>query len=296
MTRPRIGVALGSGGARGWCHIGVLRELDHLGIRPDIVAGASMGALVGAAYAGGVLDALENWALSLTAGRFMQLVDIRPTGGGLVAGAEIAAVLRDLGVADDIAALQRPFAAVATDMGTGREIWLREGRVTDAVRASVAIPGVIAPAYLDGKWLLDGGMTNPVPVSLARAMGADIILAVNPNARRGGRLWSAPDPDTPGWRTLFDRLPEALRGPLSDYVTDEHPPPPNYLEVVSTSVDIMTERVRQARLAGDPPDAMIQVVLQELTILDMHRAAPAIEAGRRAAAAQAAWIGEICSA
>ena len=192
MAGPLIGLALGSGGARGWCHIGVLRGLEELGVRPDVVSGCSMGAVVGAAHASGRLDALEEWALGLTLGRFLKLISVDLAGGGLVDGQVIEDVLAEIGIAGNIEDLPRPFRAVASDMRTGREVWLREGPVGRLVRASAAIPGVFAPVRHDGRWLMDGGMTNPVPVSLARAMGAEIVIAVNPDAHLSGAVWRGP--------------------------------------------------------------------------------------------------------
>jgi NTE family protein len=282
MSAPAIGLALGSGGARGWCHIGVIRALEAAGLQPALVAGCSMGALVGAAWAAGKLDALEDWVRALTPGRYVQMVDIRPASGGIVAAGEIAGMLAEIGVPERIEDLPRPFAAVATDMETGREVWLREGSVVDAVRASVAIPGVISPARVGGKWLLDGGMVNPVPVSLARAMGAELIVAVNPNAKRGGRLWSPPPRGT-GWKEVADMLPDSLRDGFLDMVGPSDDKPPHYLDVVSTAIDIMTEGIRRSRLAGDPPDVMLNVALEDLTIMDLHRADEAIAEGRRVA-------------
>jgi len=288
MDKDRcIGLALGSGGARGWCHIGVIRALQSHGVEPTLVAGCSMGALVGAAWAGGQLDALENWARAMTPTRFVQLVDIRPASGGIVAAAAITAMLRDIGLPEKIEDLPRPFAAVATDMETGREVWLRDGSLVEAVRASIAIPGVISPARVGNKWLLDGGLTNPVPVSLARAMGAERIIAVNPNAKRGGRLWRAPKPKKPGWQELMGLLPASMGAELAEYLeADPATPPPHYLNVVSTAIDIMTEGIRRSRLAGDPPDVMLNVALEGLTIMDLHRADEAIKEGHRLAEAE----------
>jgi len=149
--RPVIGLALGSGGARGWCHVGVIRALEELGIRPDVVAGTSMGALVGAAYVGGGLDALERWGRALTRRGFMALVDVRLASGGLVEGREIIRLIEALDLPRDIPDLARPFIAVASDLGNGQEIWLRTGAVADAVRASVAMPGIISPWFHQGR-------------------------------------------------------------------------------------------------------------------------------------------------
>ena len=286
----QVGLALGSGGARGWCHIGVLRGLEEIGVRPGMVAGCSMGALVGAAYAGGKLGALEKWVRDLTPTRFLGLIDIRPGSGGIVAGSEIVAMLSKIGLPDRIEDLERPFAAVATDMETGREIWLREGSLADAVRASVALPGVISPHRVGGHWMLDGGLVNPVPVSVARAMGAEVTIAVNPNAKLHGKLWQRP---TPAWESLLRDLPEGLAKALLPEPNEDSPP--GYADVVSTAIDVMTEQIRRARLAGEPPHVLLNANLPTMTVLEFHRGQEAIAEGRRIVAAQKSWILDCCA-
>lgn len=290
-----LGLALGSGGARGWCHIGVLRELERQGAQPKMVAGCSMGALVGAAWAAGKLDGLERWARDLTRARFMSFIDLRLDRGGLVGGAAIMDVLGDLGLPDRIEDLDRPFIAVATDMSTGREVWLREGSLRDAVRASVALPGVLRPHLVDGRWLLDGGLINPVPVSAARALGARVILSVNPSDKQGGPLWAASE--TGGlWASLqspdlLDRLPDPVRRLIPD--RQQGTPAPDYLDVVSTSIDVLTEFLRKTREAADPPDIALAADLSHMSVLEFYRAGDAIDEGTRIAASAEPRIAEI---
>lgn len=280
--RKRLGLALGSGGARGWCHIGVLRELETLDIRPDVIAGASMGALVGAIHAGGKLDALEDWARSLTARRFMGLVDLKPSSGGLVEGAGIVKVIRDLDLPERIEDLPLPLAVVATDMASGREIWMTKGDLAGAVRASVALPGILSPFYRDGKWLLDGGLTNPVPVSACRVLGAETVIAINPNGRLDGTFWAERDSEMPdifnGWRDRLPELPDALRNLFGHRDEVKRP---GYLDVLSASIDIMTDHIRRSRMAGDPPHVALDALLSTMSVLEFHRAAEAIDEGRR---------------
>ncbi|MYM54109.1 patatin-like phospholipase family protein [Thalassovita mangrovi] len=280
-----VGMALGSGGARGWCHIGVLRELEKIGVKPGVVAGCSMGSLVGAAYAGGKLDALEEWLTALTPARFVGLIDIRPGSGGIVAGTEIVSLIQNLGLPERIEDLEIPFAAVATDMETGREVWLREGNLSDAVRASVALPGVISPYRVNGHWMLDGGLTNPVPVSTARAMGAEMTIAVNPNAKLRGKMWNRP---ARALEHQLKDLPDWLSNALMP--AEDKNAPPGYTEVVSTAIDVMTEQIRRARLAGEPPHVLLNADLSHITVLEFHRGAEAIAEGRRIVAAQKDWI------
>ena len=283
MTDPVIGLALGSGGARGWCHIGVLRELTDIGIKPQVVAGSSMGALVGAAYAAGTLDALEDWASSLTLRALMPLIDMRIGGGGLVAGEGITAMLRDLNMPSQIQDLSLPFIAVATDLKRGREIWLREGDTVASVRASVSIPGLLRPKWLNGRWLIDGGIVNPVPVSASRALGAEIVIAVNPNATASGAFWE-PGTALPGFPDLTSLLPDKLKALWTDETAKPQSPDqtePSYVALVNAAIDIMSDQIRRSRLAGDPPQALLDAHLSDLSVVDFHRAAECIREGRR---------------
>jgi len=294
MTRkPTLGLALGSGGARGWCHLGILSVLDDLGLSPDIIAGCSMGALVGAAEAGGKRAELQDWALDLTQSKFLRLVDIRPTSGGLIAGKEIANVLSQWDLDCEIAALDKPFIAVATDVETGREIWLRDGQLLPAVRASVAIPGLFAPQKIGHRWLIDGGISNPVPVSVCRALGADVIIAVNPNAKPEGRYWMPDSGDSVLdrlGRMVHEALPEGWR-PETDASPDR---PPQGIDVANAAIDILTDYLRRTRAAADPADLALDVDLSEFSIFSFDRARTAIDAGRRAAEAQADRIAALC--
>ncbi len=293
--KPKIGLALGSGGARGWCHIGILRELDDMGVKPDVISGASMGALVGAFHAGGALDALEDWALNLTARSFFGMLDIRLTSGGLVEGAEIGAVIDRLLDHERIEDLPVPLALVATDMATGREVWLTEGPIADAVRASVALPGVISPYRIGDRWFLDGGLTNPVPVSACRILGAEVVIAANPNGRFDGTFWAEREQEVPAlWTTWRDRLPD-LPAPLAGFFDtgEEDEPTPQYLDVLSASIDIMTDGIRRAKLAGDPPHVVLDAHLSKMSVLEFHRAEEAIEEGRRIVKENADTIAQV---
>lgn len=284
----KIGLALGSGGARGWCHIGVLRTLEVMGIKPDLISGCSMGALVGAAYAGGCLDRLESWVEDLSPSRFAGLLDIRLNSGGIVGGKEIHKLLDDIDLPTDFEDLTIPFAAVATEMESGECLWLQDGSVQDAVRASVALPGVISPHKIGERWFLDGGLTDPVPVAVLRDMGADVVIAVNPNARPDNTMWVK---SQPAWKGKMQKLPE----PLSRLVTGrEDDIVPNYFEVITVSIDVMTEQVRRFQLDKTPADLMLNPDLIDMSVLEMHRGAKAIAEGRRVTEEQADQISKLC--
>lgn len=297
LDKPRIGLALGSGGARGWCHIGVLRGLEKMEIWPDAIAGCSMGALVGAAYAAGRLDELEDWACSQTRRSIMGLIDVRLTGGGVVGGVEIFSMLKSIGLPERIEELPIPFVAVAADIQTGREVWLRDGPLAKSIRASVAIPGVFSPERVDDRWLIDGGVVNPIPVSAARALDTDVVIAVNPDARMNGGFWK-PGMTRPGLPTLSDLLPdlpESLRSLWPGQPQAEIANPPAYLELVLTAIDIMSEQIRRSRLAGDAPHVLLNAYLTDLSVLDFHRAREAIDEGERIVEAHAEWIRAVTS-
>lgn len=289
MGKAVVGLALGSGGARGWCHIGVLRELSEMGLSAQVVAGSSMGALVGAVHAAGRLDALEDWARGLTLRGMLPLIDMRIAGGGLVGGEGILTMLRGLGLPDTIQDLALPFLAVATDLQTGREVWLKQGDLVASVRASVSIPGLLKPQRVDGRWLIDGGVVNPVPVSAARALGAEVVIAVNPNGATSTGYWE-PGVPAPVFPDLGALLPEALRWLWSKGAAADPVPEPSYLALVNAAIDIMSDHILRSRLAGEPPQVLMSAHLGDVAVVDFHRAAECIDEGRRMVQAQAAAI------
>ena len=292
MSRPpRIGLALGSGSARGWSHIGVIRALEAAGISPQVVCGTSIGALVGAAYAAGEIERLHGWVRTLRWQAVVSLIDLKMD-GGLIEGGKLVEFFRTHYRDDDIGRLPRAFGCVATELVSGREIWLREGPVIDAVRASIALPGLFTPVERDGRLLVDGGLVNPVPVSLCRAMGAEVVIAVDLNWDLiGRRKWvqdaqgasPAPAPVEPEGNhggflaSMLARLRKGRNGgaPEADDM-------PSVLEVLSTSLNIMQVRITQSRLAGEPADAVIRPRLAGFASMDYHRAEVAIAEGERA--------------
>jgi len=268
----KIGVALGSGSARGWAHIGVLRALAEIGVKPDIVCGTSIGAFVGAAYANGDLNRLEGWVRSLTWQEVVSFFDVGAR-GGLIKGDKLMAFFERHFVDHDFNALPLPFACVATDLLSGREVWLREGSVADAVRASVTLPGLLAPQARERQLLVDGGLVNPVPVSLARALGADLVIAVDLGSDVvGHRFKGRPQPS---WRQRIDQW-------LGRADSAEAANGPSLLDVVAGSINIMQVRIARSRLAGEPADVLIAPRLAQVGLFDYHRGEEAIEEGMEA--------------
>ena len=299
-SRPaRIGVVLGAGAARGWAHIGALYELSALGIRPEIVVGSSIGALVGGCYAAGKLDMLQVFARSLTRRRMFGLIDVSFAGGGLIGGERLRAKLEaELG-GTRIEDLPVRFAGVATEIGGGHEIWLRRGALADAIRASYALPGVFEPVRVEGRWLFDGAIVNPVPVSVARALGADRVIALSISSDSAGRGAAIPGPFGP----LESASPYAepandsggviarwWRGGAPRPQTDAELAPPGLMTVMVNAFDILQDRIMRSRLAGDPPDALVHLKVGRIGMFEFNRADELIAIGRDAVRKAAAEI------
>jgi NTE family protein len=291
---PVIGLVLGSGAARGFAHIGVVRALQAHGIVPDIVVGTSMGALVGGCYVVNQLDTLEEWARSLTMRRLIGYLDVRIGGSGVIAGARLANRLEQSLGGLLIEDLPVRFAAIASEIGTGHEVWLTKGSLPLALRASYSLPGIFPPVHLGGRWLVDGALVNPVPVSAARALGARVVIAVNIDAdrfARGATIAShgsdpgdrPPAPASPPpeglarLRNLFRSEREIKRKLLG---SDGQP---GFSSVMIEAYNIMQDRLTRMRLAGDPPDVHITPRLNHVGWLDFHHAAEAIDIGRATA-------------
>jgi NTE family protein len=289
-----IGIALGAGSARGLAHIGVLQALQDMDIRPHVVAGCSMGALVGASYVAGHLDDFSEWVAKLSTRDILRYMGIRllAQGGVAEAGALIDYLSEAFGN-PDIESMPQPFAAIATDLYAGREVWLERGPLWDAVRASIAIPGMLTPVLSNQRWLLDGALVNPVPVSVCRALGADLVIAVNPSSlvRRSIAQVQMPEEEDETVLpvaaqepnvNLLGRLGSALRGvaqPMRQFWSDRQGRP-GTLEVMQGAITIMQDRITRSRLAGEPPDVMLLPRVNHIGLLEYHRAAEAIEAGR----------------
>lgn len=282
--KPVIGLALGSGAARGWAHIGVIDALEREGIRPDVVCGCSIGALVGAAYVSGKVAELGKWVSSLDWHDVVGMLDLSFR-GGLIRGEKVLAHCAHHFFADDFRHVDRPFACVATELASGREVWLREGKLADAVRASIALPGLFSPVERNHRVLVDGGLVNPVPVSLCRALGADIVIAVELGSglvgRAHGKVLAR------AIRPAEESLASKLLGKLGigNGATDEEAGGlPSLTDVVASSINIMQMRIARSRLAGEPADVLISPRVAQLDMMEFHRAQEAIEEGHEAVA------------
>nr|WP_244266903.1 patatin-like phospholipase family protein [Pseudovibrio stylochi] len=285
-----LGIALGGGAARGWAHIGVLRALTNAGIHADYIGGTSIGAIVGGCYLAGQLDALEEFATSLSRRKMFSLMDLSIGGSGLISGNKLLELLEDHLGTINIEDLPKPFAAVCTELGTGHEIWLRKGSLIHALRCSSSLPGVFEPVAYGGRWLVDGALVNPIPVSVCRAFGARQVIAVNLSSDSFGR----------GSIVLHDLPPVPSDEEDADSVHENG----NHLQiakrlvrrklfgkpkglpgisgVMMDSYNIIQDRIARSRLAGDPPDTTIQLRLGHIGLFDFHRAKETIELGYEA--------------
>ncbi|MFW6093915.1 MAG: patatin-like phospholipase family protein [Pseudomonadota bacterium] len=297
---PTVGIALGGGAARGWAHIGVIEALAERGVVPQVVSGASIGALVGAAMAGGKLADLKTWVLGLRRLDVLKLLDAS-LGAGVIEGNRVMHAVEQILSDRDIGELHQPFGAVATDLERGRTVWLREGSTIAAVRASCALPGLFPPTRMGDSWLVDGGLVDPVPVTLCRMLGADVVIAVNLSAYRhrlsaarvsagaavprgvadaGAAREAQPDAVSREEGSYVERMQKLVKG-LFDSTSDVEWQP-GLLDVVSSAITIMQERVTRSRLAGDPPELEIAPEVQDIGLMDFHRAALAVARGERA--------------
>jgi NTE family protein len=285
QKKSGISLALGGGAARGWAHIGVLRALDEAGIEISMIAGTSIGALVGGCYLAGKLDQLEEFARSLTRRRIFGLLDINLGGSGLFGGMKLTSRMQEHMNGTRFEDLSKPFVCVATEVRTGHEIWLTEGSLITAMRASYALPGVFEPVSANGRILVDGALVNPVPVSVLRAYEQPLVVAVNLHhdlfgraaviKHSAGELVVQKDA-TPGQRHDPDATAQGTRLGVTGVMVE--------------AFNIIQGRISRARLAGDPPDLSLQPKLGHVGLSEFHRADEAIKLGYEATKKQ---IGEL---
>lgn len=289
-ARPKIGLALGSGVARGWAHLGVIRALERYGFVPEIVAGTSIGALTGGGYLAGHLEALEDWARGLSKVKMISYLDFRVRSGGMIGGRGLVEAMEAHLSGLKIEDLPRPFAAVATDLLTGHEVWLRKGNLVEAIRTSFSLPGIFEPMQIGGRWLVDGALVNPVPISVCRAMGAQMTIGVNLNADLIGKT-RRPGMDIQGVAG-FDLLeeiekrknsaPDSKLTGLTRRMFKRNASHPSLFGVMVSSLNIVQDRITRSRLAGEPPDVHITPRLGHIGLLEFDRADEVIAEGEAA--------------
>ena len=327
----KIGLALGAGAARGWTHIGIIEALEKLGIKIDVVAGCSIGAYVGAAYASGKLEGLKEWACSLSDWQVLALMGVGLRRGGIASGQKVFDKLASEFCVEHYEDMLKPFAAVATDLYTGREVVFNSGPIADTIQASCAIPALFAPVAHGDRWLVDGAVVNPVPVNLCRQLGADFVIAVNLNAdfrplrleklrqdheenqrktedfftksQNVLRQWFSPDNKQDDSKQEEKKLEDKEIQKEQSSSSDENSSvastlietaeervtevpakvnkrnPPGIMSVMSSSLEILQARVTRSRLAGDPPDILIEPQLTDVGIMEFHRAKELCEKG-----------------
>lgn len=296
MARGKVGIALGGGAARGWAHIGVLRALAQVGIVPDIIAGTSIGAVVGGCFAAGRLDELEGFARDLTKRKIFGYLDFNLSGSGLITGQRVVERLEGHLKSVQIEDMETRFAAVATEFGTGQETWISRGPLVEAMRASYALPGIFKPVRINNRWLMDGALCNPVPASVCRALGARYVIAVNLNSDACGRgnqycdidgspIEDMPQPEPPPARTLANGF--GARNLIKRQLFGGGGGGPGISTVMVDAFNIVQDRIARSRLAGDPPDAIINPRLAGIGLFDFHSADVLISRGMAAAQREA---------
>lgn len=286
MRKIKVGLALGAGAAKGWAHIGVINALNDMGVKIDIVAGCSVGALVGAAYATDHLDDIERWVRSFKYWDVIRLMDFSWRRGGLLRGERVFNAVNEIINTQAISECKLPFGSVVTNLTTGRELWLTEGDIKQAIRASCSMPGLFAPVQFGGYWLVDGAVVNPVPISLARALGADIVIAVD--LQHDAHLVQQ---DLFTSQSSAENKPldipvnwqQRLKTHIANFSINTPKTIPSAMEIMSTSIQVLENRLKRNRMAGDPPDVLIQPYCPQISMLDFHRADEAISAGKTAA-------------
>lgn len=291
MTVGKIGLALGGGAARGWAHIGVVKALSEAGIRPDIIAGTSIGAVVGGCHVAGQLSQLEDFARELTKRRIFGYLDFNLAGTGLISGQRLGDRLETHLGESCITDFDRRFVAVATEIGSGHEVWLSRGRMVDAMRASYAMPGIFKPVKVDERWLFDGALVNPIPVSVCRALGARYVIAVNLNFDMSSRSTAHAHVVGDAAPAVTEVEPEPVTGKngvaakrlLRRQLFGGGDAAPGISTVMLDAFNIVQDRIARSRLAGDPPDCLISPRLNGIGLFDFHKANEAIERGATAA-------------
>jgi NTE family protein len=287
-TPPTIGLALGSGLARGFAHLGVVRALKRHGIEPTVISGTSMGALIGGAYLADCLDEVEEWAYSLTKFKVLSYLDFRVKSSGLIGGERLMKLMLDNFGDVRVEDLKHPLICVAADLVTGHEVWLRKGRLVDVMRASFSLPGIFAPVFMNNRWMVDGALVNPVPVSACTANGARMTIAVNVSGDIIGKAKHPGEsiPTVAGFDLLNFEGPEqvekAKQQGLMQRVFRRENNAPSMFGVMVSSLNIIQDRLAKSRLAGDPPDVLIVPRIGHIGLMEFDRAEELIAEGEAA--------------
>ena len=281
---PKIGLVLGSGASRGWSHIGIIKALLREGIEPDIVCGTSVGAMIGGSYLAGNLEKLENWVLGSTRTDVLKFFKVKFSQSGFVDTERMIAFLHDYVAAKNVQIQDLPkrYAAVSTMLENGREAWFQEGELAEAARASMALPGLFPAVRKDHRWMVDGGLVNPVPVTTCRALGADIVIAVNLNSDIiGKRNNKKPEATANEKKGVLQNLKQTTREYSSSIFAERErqDEAPGLFTAITNSINIVQDRITRSRLAGDPAEVVISPRLAHIGMLEFHRAAEAIEEG-----------------
>ncbi|KPK25273.1 MAG: patatin [Desulfobacterales bacterium SG8_35_2] len=282
----RIGLALGSGASRGWSHIGIIKALTEIGIEPEIISGCSIGALVGASYCAGKLDKLEDWLTKVSKMEVVKFLELNWSLNGFVDKKHLNEFLINYVCNEEtrIEKLEKIYAAVATDLNTGREVWFTKNSLLKAVMASISLPGLFPPIRYEGKWLVDGGLVNPVPISICRALGADIVIAVNLNGDIVGKhlLKKEQDEVDEDDQGLTDRFMKSIKKYSETIFSNDNSKvqSPGFYNIIATSINIFQDRITRSRMAGDPPEVLLTPQLSKIGLLEFDKGIEALNEGK----------------
>ncbi|MBT3228696.1 MAG: patatin family protein [Candidatus Marinimicrobia bacterium] len=294
MNTPKIGLVLGSGASRGWAHIGVIEALEKHGVEVGLITGASAGSFIGAAYAGGGLDQVKKFALDMDWKAVLSYLDLAFPRSGFIEGQKVAELIELFTRVDQFEDLRIPMIMVATNMFTGKEVRLSQGSITHALRASMAVPGLLTPKFINNEWLVDGGVVNPLPIDVCRDAGADIVIAVDINSERIAKRNHPPkDQDwvknsekiekkrlevIKSWTDRFGPTGKTLGTKIDQWFSREAPSP-HIFEVLGSSINIMQKKIEEMNLLTHEPDILLAPRLGDMSFFDFDHAERAINEG-----------------